>query len=252
MKRIIFCIMALAIGLSVFGNTGELLEPFTDLTTDTVQADSLRQASFDDYRMFGRSAFHDDSKPHFTLFVGGVFGGIGPSLGDHGTSYEFGILNLIGVAYYTSHNNQRISLGIGVMKKGITCGDGSYLLRHDDDAATIEAYPDGCTALTSKINMSSLVIPLFYRQRLYKRLNFYAGPVVRCNMRCTAKSKYQLAGEQMDEKWRVSNLRRLNIDLIAGIDCFWFGLYVKYSPLSDIQDCPHFKNTLTLGGTIAF
>lgn len=250
--RIIFLLLLALFCLSVFGKPTEQNVRFTDSSTDTVRADSLPQGRYDDYRMFGRSAFHDDSKPHFTLFVGGMFGGYGPSLGDHGTAYEFGILNLIGVAYYTSHNNQRISLGIGVMKKGINCGDGCYLLRHDDDAATIDGHPEGNTAFSSKINMSSLVIPLFYRQRLYKRLNFYGGPIMRCNIRCTAKSKYQLAGEQMNEKWNVSNLRRLNIDLMAGIDCFWFGLYVKYSPMSDIKDCPHFKNTITLGGTIAF
>lgn len=252
MKRIIFCIVTFVAGLSAFGKPAEQTIQFTDLTTDTIKADSLLQGHYNDYRMFGRSAFHDDSNPHFTLFVGGVFGGYGPSLGDHGTAYEFGILNLLGVAYYTSHNNQRISLGIGVMKKGINCGNGSYLLRHDDDAATIEGYPDGNTSFSSKINISSLVIPLFYRQRLYKRLNFYGGPIMRCNMRCTAKSKYQLGGEQINEKWKISNMRSLNIDLMAGIDCFWFGLYVKYSPMSDIKNCPQFKNTLTLGGTIAF
>lgn len=238
--------------LSVFGNPLELSEPFTDLSTDTIVADSLLQGRYDDYRMFGRSAFHDDSKPHFTLFVGGVFGGFGPGMGNHGSSYEFGLLNLIGVAYYTSHNNQRISLGLGVMKKSINCGDDSYLLHHNDDDATIEAYPEGSMSCSSKINMSSLVIPLFYRQRLYKRLNFYGGPLVRCNMRCTAKTKYQLLDEQVDEKWKISNLRSLNVDLMAGIDCFWFGIYVKYSPMSDIKNCPHFNNTLTFGGTIAF
>ena len=252
MIRQIICLMAFAACLSVFGKHAEQTVRFTDLSTDTIVADSAFNVPYDDYRMFGRSAFHDDSKPHFTLFVGGVFGGGGPKMGDHGTSYEFGILNLIGVAYYTSHNNQRISLGIGVMKKGIACGDDSFLLRHDDDAATIEDYPVGSTVCSSKINMSSLVIPIFYRQRLYKRLNFYAGPIVRCNMRCTAKTKYQLLDEQVDEKWRISNLRSLNVDLMAGIDCFWFGLYVKYSPMSDIKNCPHFNNTLTLGGTIAF
>ncbi len=238
--------------LSVFGNPLELSEPFTDLSTDTIVADSLHQEGYDDYRMFGRSAFHDDLTPHFTLFVGGVFGGFGPGMGNHGSSYEFGLLNLIGVAYYTSHNNQRISLGLGVMKKSINCGDDNFLLHHDDDAATIKDYPEGSMSCSSKINMSSLVMPLFYRQRLYKRLNIYGGPLVRCNMRCTAKTKYQLLDEQVDEKWKISNLRSLNVDLMAGIDCFWFGIYVKYSPMSDIKNCPHFNNTLTFGGTIAF
>lgn len=231
--------------LSVFGKPAEQTIHFNDLTTDTIKADSLQGIQNHDVRMFGRDPFHDDSKPHFTLFVGGVFGGGGPSMGDHGSSNEFGILNLIGFAYYTSHHNQRLSAGLGVMIRNINCGNDSYLLRQDDDAATLGHTPTDYT----RFNMSSLVMPLFYRQRLYKHLNFYAGPVVRCNMRCTAKAKNK---ELKDEKWRISNLHSFNIDLMAGIDCFWFGLYVKYSPMSDIKNCPQFKNTLTLGGTIAF
>ena len=248
MKRIIFCIVTFVAGLSAFGKPAEQTVQFTDLTTDTIKADSLLDIQ-NHGCMFGRNPFHDDSKPHFTLFVGGLFGGGGPSMGDHGASYEFGVLNLVGVAYYTSHHNQRLSAGLGVMIKGVNCGNDSFLLRHDDNSVTVEHVANGYAENFTKFEISSFIIPLFYRQRLYKPLNFYAGPIVRCNMRCSPKTKNE---ESKEDKWRVSNLRRFNIDLMAGIDCFWLGFYIKYSPLSDIKNCSQFNNTLTLGGTIAF
>lgn len=248
MKYLLSCIFAFVACLSTFGNSIEQPLSFTDLSTDTIVADSLQDIQNKSYCMFG-NLFHDDSKPHFTLFIGGLFGGGGPSLGDHGASYEFGLLNLVGVSYYTSHHNQRLSAGLGVMIRGINCGNASFLLRHDDNTVTVKHGANGYANNFTKFDISSLVMPLFFRQRLYKPLNFYAGPIVRCNMRCTLKSKNE---ESNGDKWHVLNLRRFNIDLMAGIDCFWFGLYVKYSPMSDIKNCPHFNNTLTFGGTIAF
>ena len=235
--RTFFCILLMLILLPTYGKSSDGQAQFKDVSTDTITIDSI------DVRHNGGCIlghpFHNDSYPHFTLFSGGVFVGIGPSMGGHGTTYEAGMLNIIGLSYYTSHHNQRLSVGLGFVMRGLHTHSGQYLQRQEDRTAS--QVIDGAQKDKTEINIPSLLLPLLYRQRIHGRLNAYSGVIPRLNLGCKA-----------DSHWSIKNVRRVNVDLTAGIDWMWMGVYVKYTPMSDIKGLSEFRHVLTLGATLAF
>lgn len=232
-----FSILLMLVTLPIYGKSPNGQVEFKDISTDTITVDTI------DVRHIGGCIlghpFHNDSYPHFTLFSGGVFVGIGPSMGCHGTTFEAGMLNIIGLAYYTSHHNQRLSVGLGFSMRGLYTHSGQCLQRQEDRTAS--QVIDGAQKDKTEINIPSLLLPMLYRQRIHGRLNAYGGVIARLNLGCKA-----------DSHWSIKNARRVNVDLTAGIDCIWMGAYVKYTPMSDIKGLSEFCHVLTLGATLAF
>lgn len=200
--------------------------------------------------------FYDDKKidrPHWSFFIGGMFWGGGPSGHQHGSSFEFGCLNVVAACYYTRHHDQRVSLGAGTMVRKISAGNGIRLERLDDRYMAQETFPNGATKCSSDINVFSITFPLMFRQRLYKRFNVFAGVVPRWNVSGHAESKWQLGDNEEKVKWKVHGLRPFNVDLMVGVDGYLLGAYVRYSPCGDFKSPnPKIDNIVSFGATLAF
>ena len=139
------------------------------------------------------------------------------------------------------------------MSRDMGASHGMRLTPLDGRYIAQDAFPDGVTDWSTNISVTSITFPLMIRQRLHKCFNVYAGAVGRWNVKAHARSEWCLGDKDVKEDWGVHGVRGFNVDWMLGIDAYFLGAYVKYSPWSDFKH-PNITpdNIITFGVTLAF
>jgi len=167
-----------------------------------------------------------------------------------GKSIELGWLSVIGAKYNTGHG-QRITLGLGIDWRNFRLGKEQRFICNGD-GLDISSYPDGASSRLSRIKVFSLTMPLLFRQRLFNKMDIFAGPVVNFNLHASVLTSYKIDGEKFKET--SSNIHHVpvTVDVMGGLTWNGIGCYVRYSPCRVIKEnfAPSFT-PLTVGICLA-
>jgi len=184
-----------------------------------------------------------DWSPLFTeavgwnIYTGGFVVGWNDALGiDNamGRSIDIGWLSVIGALYNTGHG-QRITMGLGIDWRNYRLNSDKRFI-DDGKTLTIGAYPDGATSRLSRVKVFSLTMPLLFKQRLFDKVDIFAGPVVNFNVRASVLTQYTLDGEKFKESRTGIHQVPVMVDIMGGLKWRGIGCYVRYSPCHVIKE----------------
>lgn len=205
---------------------------------------------------FSKSDGNDNRKSHWAIIGNGLYLGFGNcSMPEISYTLDFGILNIAAIEY-DSHHGQEVSLGIGFnLKEYYLKRDYCFVRDHQSGILGIGSYPDGIkNDYGSALGVRSLQFPLWFRQRIYKKLKFNVGAIMNWNLYASCNTHYKLepyAHEKVDYDIHLNGLnqQKLTLDLFGGLSCKGIGLYFRYSPqeLFEKGFAPEIKNTWSVG-----
>lgn len=151
-----------------------------------------------------------------------------------GRSMELGWLNVIGAKYNTGHG-QRITLGLGIDWRNFKLHN-DVRFRQNNDCLEITHYPDGSEPKSSRVKVFSLTLPVQVRQRLFNKVDIFAGPVVSFNLHASVETIYTLGGEKVKESSNKIHQVPVTVDIMGGAKWSCLGAYVRYSPCHVLQE----------------
>ena len=209
-----------------------VLVVFTSLVFNARAYDGEEPVELDWYPLFTDSV-------GWNIYSGGfMFGwvnGCGSDLDfDMGHGYELAWLNVVGAKYNSGHG-QRITMGLGIDWR-------NYKLKSDrqfvDNGGILvtEPYPEGATRQSSRVKVFSLTLPILFRQRLFNKVDLFAGPVVNFNLHASVESVYTLDGEKMKYTSNDVGQVPVTVDILGGVKWNCLGAYVRYSPCHVLKE----------------
>lgn len=151
-----------------------------------------------------------------------------------GRSMELGWLNVFGAKYNTGHG-QRITAGVGIDWRNFRLEKSQRFIKNDD-YLEIGHYPEGATDKLSRVKVFSITAPVLVRQRLFDKVDIFAGPVVHFNLHASVLTSYKLNGETVKEKSSKINQVPVTVDIMGGLKWKFVGAYVRYSPCNVLKD----------------
>lgn len=113
--------------------------------------------------------------------------------------------------------------------------------------------PAQASGVTSRVKVFSLTLPVMLRQRIARRMDVFAGPVLNFNLHASMETTYTLADEKVKHKSNHIHQVPITVDVMGGIKWRCLGCYVRYSPCHVLREqyAPAF-NPLTVGLYIGF
>ena len=170
---------------------------------------------------------------------------------DMGHSMELGWLNVVGAKFNSGHG-QRITIGVGIDWRNFRLEKGQRFVTGDEKVAIVP-YPEGATSQLSRVKVFSLTVPLLIRQRLFGKMDIFAGPVVNFNLHASALTRYTINGETITEKSNHIHQVPVTVDVMGGLKWGFLGAYVRYNPCHVLKEAhaPAFTS-LTAGIFMGF
>lgn len=184
----------------------------------------------------------DEKKSHWSCIASGLYFGYGWA-NHNKTSVEFkdalkgnfewGVLNLIGVAYH--NRSSRFSLGFGLEWRHYYVKNHT-LIKDDNGVIHLDNFPETSKANKAGIRAFSLQFPLIYRCRLPKNWAIWAGGVMNINTGLNLHTEYKIGDAEYD--FTIRNLKRrvVTFDAIGGVAWKGIGAYIRFRPQSIIKD----------------
>ena len=151
-----------------------------------------------------------------------------------GHSMEIGWLNVIGAKYNSGHG-QRITMGLGIDWHNYRLEKSSQFTKIGEDVV-ISNYPDGATSRLSRVKVFSLTLPVLVRQRLFNKVDIFAGPVLNFNLHASMLTQYTLDGEKIKETSNSIHQIPVTIDVMGGLKWRALGAYMRYSPCHVLKE----------------
>lgn len=168
------------------------------------------------------------------------------------SSWEGGVSNIIGMRYNFGSGT---ALGFGVGLRGYDLNmrrgfEGTVV----NDQLSIMPAPAGAVDARTHLSMTSLQIPLYFRQKIHRSLAFKLSAILNYNFIVRGESKYMLDGIEYTRKIKGLHQRLITPDFVFTIGSLDFGgLYVRWSPVSLFKSAygpeSHF---ISFGMAIAF
>lgn len=167
-----------------------------------------------------------------------------------GRSIDIGWLSVIGAKYNTGHG-QRLTMGLGIDWRNYRLGCSNQFI-DEGDVLSIGSYPDGATSRLSRVKVFSLTVPLLFKQRLFDKVDIFAGPVLNFNVRASVLTQYKIGEEKIKLSRTGIHQVPVTVDIMGGIVWRGIGCYLRYSPCHVLkkQYAPCFT-PLTVGLTLA-
>lgn len=168
-----------------------------------------------------------------------------------GRSVDIGWLSVVGAKYNTGHG-QRITMGLGINWRNFRLDKGKQFVQDEDHMSIVDA-PAQASGVTSRVKVFSLTLPMMLRQRIARRMDVFAGPVLNFNLHASMETTYTLAGDKVKHKSNHIHQVPVTVDVMGGIKWRCLGCYVRYSPCHVLREqyAPAF-NPLTVGLYIGF
>lgn len=151
-----------------------------------------------------------------------------------GHSIDIGWLSVIGAKYNTGHG-QRITVGLGIDWRNFKLPKDNRF-QQTEEGLCIYPYPDGAKPKSSRVKVFSLTLPVLVRQRLFNKVDIFAGPVVNFNVHASVETIYTLNGEKVKESSNKIHQVPVTVDVMGGIKWSCLGAYVRYSPCHVLQE----------------
>lgn len=170
-----------------------------------------------------------------------------------GRSMELAWLNVVGAKLNTGHG-QRITMGVGIDWRNYRlAGNQCFTLDREQEQLRVEACPEGATHLLSRVKVFSLTVPVLLRQRLFNKVDIFAGPVLNFNVHASMLTKYRLDGTEVKHVSNHIHPVPVTVDVMGGVKWSCLGAYVRYSPCHVLRQAhaPAFT-TLSAGIFLGF
>lgn len=167
-----------------------------------------------------------------------------------GKSFEWSVLQLVGVRYSTPTRNTSISFGIGIDWRNYKMSTASARFVSDGYGHVATGpYPEGVNARFSRLKVFSLNFPILFEQKLPFRVpgkakfSITGGVVLNYSPHASMLTEWtDTEGNRVEESCNSIGQRQFSVDLIGILRfCKFAGLYVKYSP----QTVLHGSNNLS-------
>lgn len=173
----------------------------------------------------------------------GAADGNGAMVNDNlGHTREFGMLNILGVMYSTSHG-QSVSVGVGMEARRFRMHGGVLFAKDESGVVTAAAYPDNARKRNSQIMVGSVQFPIMLAQKV-KNVKFFAGPLLQLHPWAKIENKYTIGDRDFGENIKRIHHRKFTCDLMGGVSWEGCGLYVRYQPQNVLRSTwgPEFKS----------
>lgn len=149
-------------------------------------------------------------------------------------SIDIGWLSVIGAKYNTGHG-QRITVGLGIDWRNYRLVK-DQRFAYDGEALNIVPYPEGAEKRLSRVKVFSLTVPVLFKQRLFDKVDIFAGPVVNFNLHSSVLTQYTLDGEKVKESRSGIHQVPVTVDIMGGLKWRFVGVYLRYSPCHVIKE----------------
>lgn len=151
-----------------------------------------------------------------------------------GHSIDIGWLSVIGAKYNTGHG-QRITVGLGIDWRNYRLVK-DQRFTYDGEMLSVVPYPEGAVKRLSRVKVFSLTVPVLFKQRLFDKVDLFAGPVVNFNLHSSMLTQYTLNDEKVKESCSGIHQVPVTVDIMGGIKWRFIGAYVRYSPCHVIKE----------------
>ena len=181
------------------------------------------------------------TSPHFDVFLSGVYLGWGHTNaageyhGTTSTTFQVGVLNLVGVAYHFGDRN-RLSLGVGYQAKYHELKKAYTFASPVEKSLIIEKFPSEYKKTASQLLVHSVQFPLLYGKGFGKKFWAYGGGVMNWNFYASFDSNYKNNRTQVMTNTNGLNQRKITFDALVGLQWNHLGVYFRYSPQPVLND----------------
>lgn len=157
-----------------------------------------------------------------------------------GNSLEYN-LNVLEKAFPFSRYHWAVVTGAGMRWSRYRL-DGNAYLKETDGVTSLHPMAEGLTLKASKLNITSLTIPLLleWQKRRRRHTQFFVSAGVVGVIKTCSSSKIvyrDAAGKKRKEKVDGGmNLRPVSMDFLVQAGLSWIGVYAKYAPITLFED----------------
>lgn len=195
---------------------------------------------------FKKCDAEENAKPHIDFFLSDVYVGWGRTNVQPGardiisrSTWEAGVLNVVGMGLVFNRCRTRLSLGVGFNWSNYRLKS-PYFWATDDNGRV--GYADGSEMAdeldaeierrSTNLQVRSLQVPLLFSQKLGKRFSVTAGGVMNWNFFADISNRYSVGKDDVSITTRGLHQRKISFDAIAMLYYRSLGVYFRYSPQS--------------------
>ncbi len=258
LNRIIGIAMCMAVTIPAFAaNTADGSNDIENVNTNgttivITQNNEIADRNYDDDDQtvvirLGNDKVLWRSSEHFEMICGGLTLGFTGAPGhpgnmpiEMGKSLEIGWMNIIGVKYHTHGFSASVGFGLNWRNYKISTQD----YRFDCEGGNIitAPYPDGSTPRNSRLKIFTMQVPVLFTQKMPFKLfrqqqSVTAGVILGYSSHGSLLTRWTDSnGQKVKQSSNHIGHRRFTYDLYGSIGLsHYFGIYVKYSPLSVLR-----------------
>lgn len=202
--------------------------------------------------------FKKDKKApsHWTIETKGLYfgGGLKTSYGQVNNSFNWGILQVVGINYNTLHG-QNFSFGVGFDEKRFSLKRPNCF-EMDEETNKVDVvtdfYPDGARDRSSAFTVRAIQFPLLFEQKLGKDFHITLGASMNWNAYAFCNTRYKINKTEYDVSYHGIKQNKITFDLIGAFSFDGLAIYCRYTPSNMFKKGfgPEIKNTWMLGGAI--
>ncbi len=132
---------------------------------------------------------------------------------------------------------QTYSIGLGFTSRSYGIRDDRMFYKGEDGVTALYDYPAGAASRSSHITISSISIPLLFKQKFGHKSHFSLtlGPVINFNLAGTINNSFELDDDDYYITTRKIGHRPVTVDFMGILRAYGIGFYVKYSPMSVLK-----------------
>ena len=152
-----------------------------------------------------------------------------------GRSLEFTWSFAVGVRW--SYGRHSIVGGIGLDWRNYSLKKDIYFHKNEDGVISIEPFETGMEKRSSRLQIFSIQVPVFYHISFGKRnkFSFYGGPIVNFNTGAHIVTKYTIGSDRISIKTGDIHQSPVTVDLMGGIGWKCLSIYARYSPMKVLR-----------------
>lgn len=146
-------------------------------------------------------------------------------------------LNLLEKSFTFSKYNWAVVTGMGLRWSRYRLNTNNYFVENEEGITVLQPAPEGITYSKSKLNITSLTIPVLleWQSRKVKGDRFFLSAGVVGVIKTISSSKVEFRDEnnkkRKDKMDRGMNIRPVTMDFLVQGGYNWIGFYLKYAPM---------------------
>lgn len=164
------------------------------------------------------------------------------SIGDMGNSVELGVLYPVSMSVVFPQS-WRITTGVGFGWKNYRLNSDRRFVKTDEGTLDIAGYDPDTYSHLSRLKIFYLDVPLMLRKD-FGNVAISAGAVIDFNVYGSMLTRYRQDEKEIKIAEKGINQNKVTVDLMAGVQLYDIGLYVKYNPGNVLKsgNLPEFRS----------